>query len=1097
MSFGEYKFFSWARKGISGNIAEKDTLGKSDGTQKERAIVPVNVTLNTNIAVPQKNFTLVGPGDIIGIQQDMIIRCEPRNGVSNFEPNYFPYIEFYDEDFPWRYTPASAAGTGNMSLRPWISLVVLKEDEFEDTPLQSPLKSIVVKNMNALQRADELHLWAHMHSNLKNDETNFEKYIESLANDIKTDPDGVYSRVMCPRKLEANAMYYAFLIPTFETGRLAALGQPITGIPAQKAAWHDGLNETEFPVYFRWNFRTGANFDFESLVKLIEPRVMDKRVGVRPMDCSKPGYFQLNSSEEIPAPNPAVILLEGAVKAPTAESTTIVPNEFQSSITQLVNLNRAQVEKTDGDPVVTIPFYGMYHAMRKDLSKPGEKIIPVFDPNSDVWYNDLNRDPRNRVPAGFGVKAVQDGQEAFMDKAWDQLSDVLEANKKSRLAQVMAAVMNTSFNKNIKNLSQEKVLTLTRRLASKILVSNFTIKKQISQSRIPEALFMAPTQKLMRVNSSISRTLEKTGTQQASITSIARDINKTGGITSASVDKFKSVAAVAGITTGVPSASIGKLNIWSTVSNLDETVKFQPVQLENGGFKNVLVSKALEATNVNRTGIIAPKAATPPVSASPATTRTNIPVKPTNIGDTPVTPVKPANVPVTSTHVGSVPAAGGTNVNVPATPTKVINTPATGAGIGQLPVSVVINDNYKIAYTENNIRAGYSETVPDKPLADIPTMSSKTLVAITPLNAYKSILNKKIFWGKGVVVPPVDDMLPAMAYPDFPDATYKLLIDRDKELLLPNLEFIQPNTFSLLRTNQKFIESYLVGLNYEMGRELLWREYPTDMRGSYFRQFWDVKGIISPTSSSEDAESLKDIAPIHTWDKTNELGENNARDKNKDSEQLVFVIRGDLLKKFPNTLIYAQKASRDENNKWCIHKDLDDAGLAAEVLFPQYQADVPPDIKLLGFDLTIDEAAGVKPQGDGWFFVIAEVPGEPRFGMDISFDPDKPDSVTWNDLSWENFDGGKIDFVSGTKPPEMPNGGAYTIEGQDSTGKKGIWGRSAADMATILLQRPVMIAVHATEMLDKEITNQNPGTAPTTKLITEYKNYVTNVLHRN
>jgi hypothetical protein len=674
---------------------------------------------------------------------------------------------------------------------------------------------------------------------------------------------------------------------------------------------------------------------------------------------------------------------------------------------------------------------------------------------------------------------------------------VLEANKKSRLAQVMAAVMNTSFNKNIKNLSQEKVLTLTRRLASKILVSNFTIKKQISQSRIPEALFMAPTQKLMRVNSSISRTLEKTGTQQASITSIARDINKTGGITSASVDKFKSVAAVAGITTGVPSASIGKLNIWSTVSNLDETVKFQPVQLENGGFKNVLVSKALEATNVNRIGIIAPKAATPSVSASPATTRTNIPVKPTNIGDTPVTPVKPANVPVTSTHVGSVPAAGGTNVNVPATPTKVINTPATGAGIGQLPVSVVINDNYKIAYTENNIRAGYSEIIPDKPLADIPTLSSKTLTAITPLNAYKSILNKKIFWGKGVVVPPVDDMLPAMAYPDFPDATYKLLIDRDKELLLPNLEFIQPNTFSLLRTNQKFIESYLVGLNYEMGRELLWREYPTDMRGSYFRQFWDVKGIISPTSSSEDAESLKDIAPIHTWNKDNELGENNARDKNKDSEQLVFVIRGDLLKKFPNTLIYAQKASRDENNKWCIHKDLDDAGLAAEVLFPQYQADVPPDIKLLGFDLTIDEAAGVKPQGDGWFFVIAEVPGEPRFGMDISFDPDKPDSVTWNDLSWENFDGGKIDFVSGTKPPEMPNGGAYTIEGQDSTGKKGIWGRSAADMATILLQRPVMIAVHATEMLDKEITNQNPGTAPTTKLITEYKNYVTNVLHRN
>ena len=32
----------------------------------------------------------------------------------------------------------------------------------------------------------------------------------------------------------------------------------------------------------------------------------------------------------------------------------------------------------------------------------------------------------------------------------------------------------------------------------------------------------------------------------------------------------------------------------------------------------------------------------------------------------------------------------------------------------------------------------------------------------------------------------------------------------------------------------------MVGLNHEFARELLWREYPTDQRGSYFRQFWDV-----------------------------------------------------------------------------------------------------------------------------------------------------------------------------------------------------------------------------------------------------------------
>ena len=38
-------------------------------------------------------------------------------------------IEFYDEDFPFRYTPASPAN-GSKHLRPWLALFVLKENEF-------------------------------------------------------------------------------------------------------------------------------------------------------------------------------------------------------------------------------------------------------------------------------------------------------------------------------------------------------------------------------------------------------------------------------------------------------------------------------------------------------------------------------------------------------------------------------------------------------------------------------------------------------------------------------------------------------------------------------------------------------------------------------------------------------------------------------------------------------------------------------------------------------------------------------------------------------------------------------------------------------
>ena len=68
---------------------------------------------------------------------------------------------------------------------------------------------------------------------------------------------------------------------------------------------------------------------------------------------------------------------------------------------------------------------------------------------------------------------------------------------------------------------------------------------------------------------------------------------------------------------------------------------------------------------------------------------------------------------------------------------------------------------------------------------------------------------------------------------------YKPLSDRSAELFVPNLNLIPPDTITLLETNQRFIEAYMVGLNHEMARELLWREYPTDQQGSYFRQFWD------------------------------------------------------------------------------------------------------------------------------------------------------------------------------------------------------------------------------------------------------------------
>ncbi|HSF53048.1 MAG TPA: hypothetical protein VLA71_04825, partial [Algoriphagus sp.] len=897
MNFGQYNFFSWSRRGISANVIEKDTLGVGPGVQVERAEVPVDIKLNGSLSVPRINFTLQGPGDITGINADMVVRTEPRDGISNFEPNYLAYIEFYDEDFPWRYTPASATDD-QRRLRPWVSLIVLKETEFEDTKRQKPLRSIKVLDAAALQPHDEIHLWAHMHANLPKTGNVFENNLEAFRQEIKTDPDGVYSRVMCPRKLDPNVMYHAFLVPSFETGRLAGLERNPAGIPAQQSAWGMG-SDLEFPVYYRWHFRTGANFDFESLVKLIEPRVMDQRVGSRPMDCSKPGYFRADSPEEIPAPNPKTILLEGAVMAPTAVSTEIVPNEYQTEIGKLINLNRGQVENPDEDPIVTMPFYGMYHAMRKDLSKPGEKVVPVFDPNSEIWYNDLNRDPRTRVPAGFGVQAVQDDQEKLMDQAWKQLSDVLEANRKMQLALLMAQTMERAFAKNVVPQAKENVLAFSRSVSSKILSGGLTVKKTVQLGRIPDAVIMPGFQKLIRPNTSIIRAIQKQAVAP-SFSVLLQNTNKVGGITAASIDKFTGLTSLSGINVVTPPAKLENVKVWSLQSNLDkEAIFFQKTY--KGGLPEVSTWDKLLNKNLVK-AVSVPKAATPapgPVVFKP-TTRINL--GSAVIKANPVSVIKPIDV-VKDTGFSA-------------------------------------NTAYKTAFTDYDVRYTFRDVPPSPPNIDTNKLAVDSLQTFKPLNAYKKLLDSRVSWSPGTKKPSVDpDFLPAMAYPDFPAASYKFLVDRDKELLLPNLHLIQPNTFSLLRTNQKFIESYLVGLNFEMGRELLWREYPTDMRGSYFRQFWDVTGFVTPDSTPTDAESLKDIAPIHKWKKDALLGKNNARDKEGDAEQLVFVIRGELLKKFPNTVIYAQKAFKDDKDKWFITKDLDETKFKKEVRFPIYQAE--------------------------------------------------------------------------------------------------------------------------------------------------------------
>jgi hypothetical protein len=275
-----------------------------------------------------------------------------------------------------------------------------------------------------------------------------------------------------------------------------------------------------------------------------------------------------------------------------------------------------------------------------------------------------------------------------------------------------------------------------------------------------------------------------------------------------------------------------------------------------------------------------------------------------------------------------------------------------------------------------------------------------------------------------------------------------------------------------LENNARFIEAFMIGLNHEMSRELLWRGYPTDQRGIYFRQFWDPSGRFpAPQNEAERRANLekgKDILPIHEWG-DEKLGSSFGKQRAAQPAiaQIVLLIRGDLLRRYPRAMIYAAKAewTRDTGGQKQLPRNPTNTNK-----YPIFRGELAPDINFLGFDLDPHEAQGTdKPSNDpqddgaGWFIVIQQQPTEPRYGLDDTAATSASSKWTWSDLAWVHVNltesNGYIKLAGGTT-----NG--FPSNGNEQPGK---WKWSSltdsAQLACITLQGPVRVAIHASDLL--------------------------------
>jgi hypothetical protein len=1008
-----YAFLPWARRGIAARITELEnfanfSVAPAGGWTIERAEVEVKVNITAtkggathNDFVPQ-TIALIAPGDITSINRDVITKAEPHNWITNFLPNYFPYIEFYEEDFPWKYSPAKATGH---KLRPWIMLLALKESEFnQNTTPMGALPSIQVLPLatdpagtagaqsGVFPPVAQLWAWAlgRLNGDLDptdtldpNNNAHVQTALTRFRQLLNENADRAYSRIICPRKLDPNTMYHCFLIPTSETGRLAGLGagEPVIGVHrAQEPSFgiahlgdEDHLKYVDiFPVYYSWQFMTGQDGDFETLVRKLEAREVDPKVGTREMDIQQPG-MNVNFGAG-PVFGNGTLMLEGAVLPPNGSNTrlqypwSIAPAStyYRKQLAGLLNLSEDLMEATfptslvqpyttnpygytdalphiKDDPIITPELYGRWHALTRKLDTSTTTLN-----NNRSWLYELNLDPRSRSVAGFGVKYVKKHQEEIMDKAWEQLGEVIEANRKLKWGQHAQQVSNAGYNKHLKDQPVEQRVAIASKMFRKVRSGSVTAYKKLEDSALPDAMYSYAYRKMERPNGPVMKRMDPAHYIFKQNTLRANLANKA----------FPAVKP-------------------KTVSEFQSTFPLNSIE------KDVHV---VSGYNVSRATF-----------------------SPTEPGDIHFEPDFDNEV--------------------------------------RFQSAVKRYDDY--------FEVANWPGVPDVPAVDLVALATEVIAALHPIKTIHQKIYGELKFGPGYVPPAGDRIVPVMAYPIFDVPTYQSVVDLGVDFFCPNLNLIPNNTITLMESNQRFIEAFMVGLNHETGRELLWREYPTDQRGSYFRQFWDSSDVVNTGGYTPQqlAERNLDIKKIHEWVPLSSfLGTHTARVGMSTPNPLVLVIRGELLNRFPDTVIYAQKAKFNGTNYQGPRL------LDTELKFPLFTARVAPDITFIGFDLTPAVARGDRNAGvpaPGWFFVLQERPGEIRFGVDTDTSSTPP--ATWNDLSRGNA------AYTGMYLSAADN--AVTAGDNRINGKNIPWGFNSTNMAEILYQNPVLLAVHADDML--------------------------------
>ena len=283
------------------------------------------------------------------------------------------------------------------------------------------------------------------------------------------------------------------------------------------------------------------------------------------------------------------------------------------------------------------------------------------------------------------------------------------------------------------------------------------------------------------------------------------------------------------------------------------------------------------------------------------------------------------------------------------------------------------------------------------------------------------------------------------------------------EYLLPKVGKVPNNTVATVEVNTAFIEAFLAGLNGEWARELIWRELPAAPRATSMRRFWDCE------------DRGDQIPAIRQWSKTGALGSNAT--PLAGGSGLALLIKGRLLDRYPETLIYAVRACWADGRREPFK-----APTAQQILWPDVVGQVAPGVRyFIFFKLGVAECNGteltrVNPSAPGnadpgWFFVLEEQACAPRFGLDLPASGPSTNPTQWDELTWAHVTTAPATGAGARHLTLTPPRGIQTAAGV-------VWAAGSAQMAWITLQTPYRVYVHGSSMLAGANATPKPPATP-------------------